>query len=59
MAENTGNMLKTWKDYLHFFDVLDRRTAEKKLSKLGFRIPRRGPPMIRRLVLEQRVDEQS
>ncbi len=59
MAENNGNMLNTWKDYTEFFGGINWRTAKRKLAKLGFKIPSRGAPMIRRVVLEQRVDARS
>ena len=55
---NNGNVLALWKDYLEYFDVLDWRTAERRLVALGFKRKkgRRGAPMIRRVVLDKAVD---
>lgn len=54
-----GNVLQTWKDYQSFFGVGDQRTAEKRLSNLGVKIPKKGAPMMRLEVLQAKIDEKS
>ncbi len=52
-----GHVLSRCKDFCTFFGVSDWRIAKKRLSALGFKLPRRGAPMIRREVLERKIDK--
>ena len=55
MTEKNEKVYKTGKDYAEYFGC-DCRTAKKKLAILGFRVPEIGFPMIRKSVLDRKVD---
>ena len=54
-----GQVLQKCKDYIAFFGVSDWRIAKKRLEALGFTVPKGGAPMIRKEVLQRKIDEQS
>jgi hypothetical protein len=53
-----GHVFQKCKDYIAYFNVSDWRQAKKRLTKLGFKCPAKGAPMIRKEILERKIDNQ-
>lgn len=54
-----GGVMQRWKDYQTYFGGVDVKTVKSRLAVLGFKIPRWGAPIIRREMLDKKIDEKA
>lgn len=54
MVMNGDVVFSTWGEYKKYFSKADQRTVEKILVRLGYKIPLRGAPIIRKESLDKK-----